>query len=138
MPDGTSVALQKAVVVRLRGNADVTALVPAADIFDRSTRPERPICVNLGEDQIVRDPITLADDCVRVYFTMHLWHRAQDFEIVKNLGDAIRKAMSARFVVSGIHVAYLAFGDARYMRDPGGEYVHGVLTFNALVQEPAE
>ena len=34
--DGTSVALQKAIVARLRGNADVTALVPSNAIFDRS------------------------------------------------------------------------------------------------------
>lgn len=136
MPDGTAVALQKAIVARLRGNADVIALVPAADIFDRSTRPERPVCVIIGEDQVVRDPITYADDTVRVYTTLHLWNKAQDFELVKNVGDAIRRAMRARFVVAGMYVVYTAFGDARYMRDPGGEYVHGVVTFNFLVQEP--
>ena len=128
--------MQKAVVARLRGDAGVTALVPADGIFDRSMRPELPICIVLGEDQVVREPLTYQDDHVRVYFTLHLWQQAQDFSVIKNLGDAIRKAMRARFVVPGIYVVYSSFGDARYMRDPGGEYLHGVLTFSALIQEP--
>jgi hypothetical protein len=136
MPDGTSVAMQKAVVARLRGDTAVTALVPAADIFDRSTRPEKSICVVLGEEQIVREPMTFQDNHVRVYLTLHLWHKSQDFATVKNLGDAIRKAMRARLVAMGVAVIYFAFDSVRYMRDPDGEYVHGVVTFNSLVQEP--
>src|SRR5262245_13352792 len=130
MSDGTAVALQKAIVTRLRGDAGVTALVPAEDIFDRAMRPERPICVVIGEDQLVREPLTYADNHVRVYFTLHLWQKSQDFATIKALGDAIRKAMRARFVVTGIYVIYLAFGNLRYMRDPEGEYVHGVVTFS--------
>ena len=84
----------------------------------------------LGEDQVVRKPITLKDDCVLIYTTMHPWHKAQDFETIKNLGDAIRKAMRSRFVVAGMFVAYHSLENVRYMRDPGGEYIHGVITYS--------
>lgn len=136
MPDGTSVALQKALVTRLRGDAGVLAIVPAADIMDRSTRPERDLCVLVGEDHMVRDDLLLSDNVSKMYLTLHLWHRAQDFATVKNLSDAIRKAMRMRLVVPGINVVYAAFVDARYLRDPGGEYVHGVVTFSAMIIEP--
>lgn len=136
MADGTSLAMQKAVVTRLRGSADVLAIVPSADIMDRSTRPEKNICIILGENQIVREPITYDDAHIRLFVTMHLWHRAQEFSTLMNLADAIRKAMRARFVVPGIYVHYMALVDCRYLRDPGGEYVHGVVTFSVVIQEP--
>lgn len=136
MPDSTSVALQKAIVARLRGNASVTGFVPAADIFDRSGRPERRMCVVLGEEQLVSEPLTFDDSHVRIYVTLHLWDKSQDFYAIKSLGDAIRKAMSTRFVIMGLYVAGQYFGGARYMRDPDGEFLHGVMTFNYLIQEP--
>ncbi len=136
MPDGTSVAIQKALVARLRGNADVTNIVPATDIFDRSKRPERDRCIVLGEEQFVQETTTLNDASARVYVTLHLWNKAQDFELVKALGDAVRKALKPRFVISGLYVAGQYFGGARYLRDPDGEFVHGVLTMTFLIMEP--
>jgi hypothetical protein len=136
MPDTTAVAMQKAIIARLRGSVDVTLICPAADIFDRSTRPERSICIVLGEDQIVRESITYEDDQVRLYSTLHLWHKSQDFTTIKTLGDLIRIAMRPRFVVPGIYVAFQSFDNARYMRDPDGEFVHGVVQFGALITEP--
>jgi hypothetical protein len=130
MPN-TSVDLQSALVARLRGDTNVTALCPADCIFDRSMRPEKDVCVILGEGDINRYPLTLHDDSILIYPTLHLWNRAQDFALVKNLGDAIRTSFRARFA----GVVRFAFKQAHYMRDPGGNYVHGVLTFSALIQE---
>lgn len=130
--------LQAAIVGRLRNDAAVTAIVPAADIFDRSSRPERPIYVVIGEDQIVREGATLADRHWRTFTTMHLWHRAQDFATLKNLTDAIRAAVREPFTLPDARVVRLTFEGARFLRDPGGEYLHAVVTIEALIEEPVQ
>lgn len=76
--DGTTVQLQAAIVARLRATPAVTALCPAANIFDRSMRPEVPISIVLGEDQVVFEGITLAGNHVSIFTTLHLWNKAQD------------------------------------------------------------
>jgi hypothetical protein len=136
MTDGTALNLQTALVARLRGAAAVTALVPADAIFDRSDRPERPVCIIVGEDQMIREEMNLADDTVRNYFTLHVWRQARDFGTVKNIVDAIRLAIRDPWSVVGADVIRFVFESVRYIRDPDAEYVHAVVTLNALVQEP--
>lgn len=137
MSDGTTVQLQKAIVARLRGTPAVVALCPSAAIFDRSTRPEVPICILLGEDQVVFEGLTYAQNHVSIFTTLHLWQKAQDFTTLKNLADAIRSAMRPRLFLFGATVVRTAFSGARFLRDPGGEYVHAVVTFESLIEEPA-
>jgi hypothetical protein len=135
MPDGTAVQLQSAIVTRLRQTSAVTALVNADDIFDRSQRPERDVCIVVGEDQVIDEPHTLADDSLRAYVTLHVWHLSQNFTLVKNISDAIRAAIKAPMAIAGARIVRLKFQNARFMRDPGGNYIHGVVTLNALLQE---
>lgn len=135
MLDGTAVQLQSAIVARLRATPAVVALCPAANIFDRSKRPEVPISIVLGEDQIVFEGLTYSENHVSVFTTLHLWNQAQDFATLKNLADAIRSAMRPRLILSGASIVRTAFSGARFLRDPGGEYVHAVVTFESLIEE---
>lgn len=135
MADGLAVQLQTSIVTRLRATTAVTSLVPSSDIFDRSQRPERPVCIVVGEDQIVDEPHTLADDSLRAYATLHVWHLSQDMTTVKNISDAIRAAIKPQFTLATARVVRLKFASARFMRDPGGVYVHGVVTLSVLMQE---
>jgi hypothetical protein len=80
--DGTMVQLQKAIVARLRATPAVTALCPSANIFDRSMRPEVPISIVLGEDQVVFEGITWTENHISIFTTLHLWQstRLRDAE----------------------------------------------------------
>jgi hypothetical protein len=136
MSDGLSVQLQTALVTRLRQTPAVTNFVPADNIFDRSQRPEKDVCIVVGEDQIIDEPHSLADDSLRAYLTLHLWNKSQNFETVKNISDGIRVVVRnpVKIKVPSATVVRLRFQSARFMRDPGGDYVHGVVTLNALLQ----
>jgi Protein of unknown function (DUF3168) len=134
--DGLAVQLQSSIVTRLRQTSAVTDFVPADNIFDRSQRPERDVCIVVGEDQILDEPHSLADDSLRAYLTLHVWHLSQNFTTVKNIADGIRIAVRDRFKIKvpSATVVRLKFQSARFMRDPGGNYIHGVITLNALLQ----
>jgi Protein of unknown function (DUF3168) len=136
MPNGTAVQLQTAIVTRLRQTPAVTGLVNADNIFDKSQRPESDLCIVVGEDQILDEPHTLADDSLRAYVTLHVWHKSPNFETVKNVSDAIRAAIRAPMTIEAARIVRLRFQNARFLRDPGGNYVHGVVTLNVLLQEP--
>ncbi|MDQ0347863.1 DUF3168 domain-containing protein [Ancylobacter vacuolatus] len=129
-----SLAMQQAIRARLTGDASVLALVPAANIFDRHSRPERFPCIILGEGQAVRDNLTLADNHVRLFSTIHVWTRDGDLVSARAIAGAVGVALRGRFF--GDRAAVRArYRDARFMRDPDGETGHGVLTFEALVEE---
>lgn len=135
MPDGATVQLQTAIVARLRATPAVIALCPAANIFDRSMRPEVPVSIVLGEDQLVNEGLTYARNHISVFTTLHLWNKVQDFATLKNLTDAIRAAMRVPLHLSVANVVQTVFSGARFLRDPGGEYVHAVVTFESLIEE---
>ena len=140
MADGLEVALQKAIVARLRADANVTALVDPDNIFDRSQRPERDLCIVTGEDQWIDEPHTLKDDLLRAYLTLHIWHLSQDTTTVKNIVSAIRHMVRATpMEIAEAKIIRLKFQNAKYFRDPGGNYIHAVVTLNALIQlQPPE
>ncbi|ABA04881.1 hypothetical protein Nwi_1620 [Nitrobacter winogradskyi Nb-255] len=133
-----ALALQKAIRLRLINTAAVTALVPAANILDRNERPAPSPSIILGEDQEVDEDFTLKRDYIRVYSTLHIWKTEPSTAGVKAIAGAVRKAIG--------RVRRLDIGDpdfvcadcrvdgVRYLRDPGGEMSHAVLTINSLVQ----
>lgn len=129
-----SVMMQKAIRDRLVATAAVLALVPAANIFDRHSRPERFPCIILGEGQNVPEGLTLADNHVRLYSTIHIWTRDGDLISARNIAGAIAGALRGR-IFGGVATVTARYRDARFMRDPDGETGHGVLTFEALVED---
>lgn len=137
-----SAAVQRAIRVRLIGNAGVTALVPAANILDTNQRPAPSPSILMGEDQIVDAPdVMLNRSFVRVYSTLHIWKTETSTAGVKAISNAIRRAIGVNrtarldlndpdFVCSDCTIEQV-----RFMRDPDGETSHGVMTLKCLVQQ---
>jgi hypothetical protein len=136
-----SAAVQRAIRVRLIGNAGVTALVPAANILDTNQRPASSPSILLGEDQVVDGNVDIARSFVRVYSTIHIWKKELSTAGVKSIANAIRRAIGIN------RAARLDLADAdyvcsdctieqvRFMRDPDGETSHGIMVLNSLVQQ---
>lgn len=132
-----SLAVQIALRARLVATPAVTARVPATAILDRNERPAPAPSIIIGEAQEVDDGDDLARRRVRVFHTVHVWHREVSLEQVTRTLGAIRRAVgSGRLILDGgWHCAGVKVANARTMRDPGGEMGHGVMTIEALAQE---
>lgn len=131
-----ALALQKAIRGRLTGDPAVTALVPAANIFDRHARPTAFPCIILGEDQeVAADEV--ARRHFRVYATLHLWQKEPGLTGVKAIAGAVRRALRDGPWPLDQHYCHdLAFSGARFLRDPKSETVsHSVVTIEALIEE---
>lgn len=129
--------VQKAAHAVLIQAAGVTALVPAAHIADLGDVPTVFPSIIIGEAQIVDEGQRIDRSVVRVYLTMHLWTKEPHLNEVKKVGGAVRMAMKGQrpALGGGFYLADLRIDDTRYMRAPGGENGHGVVTLNALVGE---
>jgi hypothetical protein len=132
-----SLALQKAIRARLITADGVTALVPADAIIDRSGAPELERCVMIGDGQ------TVFADRYRTfhssaYSDLHIWVKEPGLATAKRIAGAIIDAVdSQRFNIDGLFVSGMIVTGSRYMRDPKGEYSHGVVSIRAYVQERA-
>lgn len=130
-----SLAAQRLAVTAMRGRPALTALVPAANIFDRNGRPEVFPCIVIGEAQTVGDEA----DCVfgsEVFLTLHVWTKENSFVACKSIAGEIRRAMRGLEGEQDNFNLTFEFDDARFLRDPGGELSHGVVTFSAMAEEP--
>ncbi len=129
-----SLAAQKYLRNLMLARPALLALVPAASIFDRHSRPEIFPCIIIGEAQVVGDDnecMTLSD----VFATLHVWTKEDSFTACKNIAGEVRRACSRHSdLVDGFDLS-VEFEDARYLRDPSGEHSHGVVTFNILAED---
>lgn len=129
-----SLAAQKFLRALMVARSALTALVPAANIFDRNSRPEAFPCIVLGEGQYVADDAT----CVEagdVYATLHVWTTENSFTACKSIVGEIRRAVrGADDVVDGFALS-ANFQDAIYLRDPDGVHSHGVVTVHLLAED---
>jgi hypothetical protein len=129
-----SLAAQALAVVTMRAYAPLTALVPAANIMDRNQRPEVFPCILIGEGQVVSDDVDVVD-ASEIYLNLHVWVREPDLIGCKSIAGEIRKAL--RFLVAkrdGYDLSF-TFDDANFMRDPGGELSHGIVTMRVQAWE---
>ena len=130
-------AVQTAIRARLVATSAVTALVSAASILDRNSRPAPDPSIIIGEDQEV-DEERIARDVVRVYSTLHVWKREPGLAGVKGIAGAIRTAIgSGRLAMTGWHCGDCYVSNTRFLRDPDGETAHAVVTIETLVREIA-
>lgn len=134
-----SLALQKAMVERLRAASAVTDLVPAARISVRPPLVDDFPCVHLGTGQTVDPGMALARDLFDVYADLHVFDRGPDFTSVKRIAGAIREALAERFVaaVDEWHLFDVHVEAMRFMHDPDGKTIHGAITIAAKAKAVA-
>jgi len=130
----SGLALQKAIRARLVGTPSVIALVPATAILDVSQRPAPDPSIILGESQVVEGD-HLKRDVVTVFHTLHVWKREPSLTGINAIMAAVKAALqSSRLpLTDGHQIADCYVASYRAMRDPGGEFSHGVMTVEAVV-----
>lgn len=128
-----SLSLQSAMRGALVSDAAMTALVPAANIYDRHARPETFPCVVIGETMEAADDMMIDRSMFRLYPTIHVWTRESSLIAVKAISYQVRKTL-----VAAAHAwpfIDFRYENTRFLRDPDGVTSHGILTFEALGQE---
>lgn len=139
MANDPSLAVQKALRLRLISTPAVTALVPATSILDTNQRPVPNPAIIIGEDQIVDIGLTLKRDWVRAISTVHIWKKEPSLVGIKEIAGTIRRSIDRvrrldlddpDFVCSDCKIV-----GATFMRDPDGETSHGVVKIESLVQQ---
>lgn len=132
-----SLMLQTAIGGRLAAFPDLTALVPASAIHDAWRRPEAPACIVMGEGQTILDSRFIARNVFRVSLDLHAWTKGAPLAPVKAITGAIGGALAGPFpALDGAACADFRITRTRFMRDPGNEWAHGVVTAEALVELP--
>ncbi|QFY60367.1 DUF3168 domain-containing protein [Rhizobium grahamii] len=130
-----SLAAQRAAVVAMRGYQDLTDIVPPLHIFDRNQRPEVFPCVIVGDAMVDSDDIDCADTS-EVSLDFHVWAVEDGLVCCKSIAGEMRRALRRLSTeLDGFKLNFM-FGGARYLRDPGGEHSHGVVTFIVRAWEP--
>lgn len=128
-------ALQKALLARLATTADVTALVPAANMVDGFGIPQRFPSIVLGEGQVVREPLTLEARHRRIYATAHIWTKsAPAARAIAGAVTAAVERLPFSNLDGGHHAISTVVSSTRFLRDPDGETAHGVLTVDCLME----
>ena len=129
-----SLAAQRRAVIAMRSHGPLAALVPPLQIFDRNQRPEVFPCVIIGEAQTVGDDAQCVE-ASEVYLTIHVWTKEDGMVACKSIAGEIRRALrNLTAKQDGLDLSF-SFDDARFMRDPGGELSHGVVTMRVQAWE---
>lgn len=133
-------AVQKAIRARLVAAPAVTALVPAASILDRHSRPAPDPSIVIGEGQTLEGG-DIARRVQRVVMNLHIWKKESSLAGVKAIAGATRAALqdaSLRLSLDALyHCGDCRVSAMRYLRDPDGETSHAVVTVETLVSEVA-
>ncbi|WJS83543.1 DUF3168 domain-containing protein [Paracoccus sp. TOH] len=132
----------------VRPNRIIDTHVALADLFpagplpvnygstDVSRAPEQPAII-LGDSQAVDAGTSLRRAHTRIYHSLHVWKKEISLEGVKTIAGELRRAVHAgRLVLAApYHCADARVSSMRFLRDPNGEFAHGVVVVEALVCE---
>jgi hypothetical protein len=130
-----SLAFQTHARALLVADAGLIALVPADNIVDANGRPEVSPRIVLGDDQELP-----ADEVVGRYTklaaTLHVWVKEPGLVQTKTIAGRLRRILSGqRWTLDDYRCMDTRFQSARFLRDPDGETTHGVVTFEATIEE---
>lgn len=132
-----SLPLQAAIRARLVAAKAVTAIIPASAIVDRNATPALDHSIVIGE-AITGPDDGLARNRHMVVADLHVWRKEPSTVGAKQVVGAIREALSdGPLAVTGFHVADLRIVSTRFLRDPGGQHSHGVVSLEARLVEIA-
>lgn len=130
-----SLALQGAIRARLVASSAVTSIIPAGAIVDRNATPMLDHSIVIGEGTSGPDA-GIARNRHIVVADLHIWRKEPSLVGAKQVVGAIREALSdGPLAVAGYHVADLRIASTRFLRDPGGQHSHGVISLEARLVE---
>lgn len=125
--------LQAAIRARLLDSEAVMMLVPPDNVRDWTAAPPVSHSIVIGEGQSV-----FSDYHANAYFNLHIWVKEPGLRIAKEIADAAINAIDGqRWTVPGLFVSDMGVDGTRYLRDPAGEFSHGIISVRAIVQERA-
>lgn len=130
---GPSLDLQEAVLAVLRNSADLAGLVLDRLYDGAPGLPVFPFIV-FGDVQVVPD---LADciDGSEIFPSLHIWSRDKTFAECKTVSATAWASISAaEITLSENRLLLIERSAERYLRDPDGLTMHGVLTLRALTE----
>ena len=126
--------VQGLVVQTLKADAAVTALV-AGRVFDQVPKDAQFPYVSYGPSDVVEDDADCIDGLL-VTFQIDAWSRTVGFPECKRITDAVRRALHQRDLPLGVNaLVYLQHEITRTQRDPDGLTSHGIMTFEASVEQ---
>lgn len=133
-----SLALQGAIIARLKASAGVVALI-AARVYDEVPLIAVFPYVSIGDGQVIGDD----DECSEtseVTFQMHAWSRSPadtGYPKVKSILSAIRTAMRAPLALDGFQLLSQEFTQTQFLREPdGGLTRHAVIEYRFIIVHP--
>lgn len=132
MTAAQAMALQKAVIARLRGDAGLTALLGGAHVHDHVARGMGPPYVALARFES-RDLSSSGAESAEHRFTLHVWPRGQGRAEAHAIAAAIEAALAAPLTLDGaalVNLAATGWETARIDKD----HYRGALTFRAVTE----
>ena len=133
-----SLALQGAVVARLKGSAPLAALI-GDRVFDEVKGGANFPYLSVGDGQVIGDD----DECSEtseVTFQIHAWSRSPTdpgYPKVKSILSAVRTAMRAPLDVPGFDLLLQEFTQTQFVREPdGGLTRHALIEYRFIIVHP--
>lgn len=134
MPDGPSLALQKAVIAAMKANAGVAALV-GAKVYDEPPHGVTPPYVRYGRDNLA--PLRMSGDCVDedIAFSVEVHSRPVAGRVeAKRIAQAVREALDDQtLTVTGFTLEWLQYTTQEITRAADGETYIAVIAFEAAL-----
>lgn len=128
-----SLAMQAALVTRLKSYAAVSALV-GDRVYDSVPSNAVKPYLRLDPPQVLPDKA----ECVagaEVFYTIHGWSVGPASVEIKRLGAAVLSAVDEHdLVVEGHRILFIEIEQLRYLDDPDGITKHFVAVFRALTE----
>lgn len=133
-----SLALQGAIVARLKGSPPLVALI-ADRVFDEVKAGAAFPYLTIGDCQVIGDD----DECSEtseVTFQIHAWSRSPadtGYPKIKSILSAVRTAMRAPLTLDGFDLLSQEFTQTQFLREPdGGLTRHAVIEFRFIIVHP--
>ena len=134
-----SLALQGAIVARLKADGDVTALL-GARIYNAVPPNAVFPYLSWADDQVLDESTDCHDD-VEVFTTLDVWARQTDAAPTparvqaKRIAHAIRQSLNgAEFDLPDNSLILIEHNSTRVLTDPDGTTIHAVIVFRSLIQ----
>jgi len=130
----SSLAVQKAVIARLRADPGVIAIV-GNRIYDNPPPEADFPYLSIGPDQTLPDRASCYDGS-EVILQIDGWSRTPGFQEVKTIAEAVRAALTdAPLDLSPAYrLVDIALDQLQTLRDPDGLTDHAVISFRALTE----